>query len=706
MGSTVVKGEVEGTVRHTGKNTFFGKTAALLQQRHEYSNLQKLLMKIMCVLVIVSLTLCAIVFAYLWENHLKVKDNLSFTIVLLVASIPIAIEIVCTTTLALGSKQLAKHGAIVTRLAAIEDLAGISILCSDKTGTLTMNKMVIQPNPCVYWEGETQESLLVHAAMAAKWREPPRDALDTMVLTQAKLELLNDYVQLDYMPFDPRVKRTEGTVRDPKGNEFKVTKGAPNILLQLCEDEDIATRCKSDVHKLGETGTRCLAIAKTDAAGKWHMLGLLTFLDPERPDSKHTIEQALENGVEVKMITGDHLLIAREMSKRLGLGPALFTSENLPNLDADNKPPKDLLSKYGQQILNADGFSQVYPEHKFLIVECLRQFGYKIGMTGDGVNDAPALKRADVGIAVQGATDAARAAADIVLTKPGLSTIIHGLIMSRCIFLRMRSFLTYRIAATLQLLVFFFIAVLSFHPSDYTPHPLPANWKDDGDWPDFFHLPVLMLMLITLLNDGTLIAIGYDNVIPSRSPEVWNIPRLFCISISLAIFACGSSLLLLHWSLDSWNPNSFLYKLGLKDISYGQTICMMYLKVSVSDFLTLFASRSHNKFFWRSRPANMLLGAACIALSASTIVSCSWPHSKPDGIVTEGMGRKSPKLLPLFVWIYALIWWFLQDLFKVLVYQFLKKFNLMQNRKVQIVDVSMSPKARAARELSVVDVAL
>jgi H+-transporting ATPase len=678
MGSTVVKGEVESTVRHTGKNTFFGKTAALLQQQHELSNLQKLLIKIMSVLVVVSLILCAIVFTYLHENDMSVKDNLSFTVVLLVASIPIAIEIVCTTTLALGSKQLAKHGAIVTRLAAIEDLAGVSILCSDKTGTLTMNKMVIQSNPCVYWEGESQESLLLHAAMAAKWKEPPRDALDTMVLTQAKLEDLNDYVQLDYVPFDPRVKRTEGTLRAPNGLEFKVTKGAPNILLELCNNADIAARCKTDVHKLGESGTRCLAIAKTDSNGQWHMMGLLTFLDPERPDSKLTIEQALDNGVEVKMITGDHLLIAREMARRLGLGNAIYSAEGLPNLDADNKPPKDLVAKYGQKILMADGFAQVYPEHKFLIVETLRQYGYKIGMTGDGVNDAPALKRADVGIAVQGATDAARAAADIVLTKPGLSTIIHGLIMSRCIFVRMRSFLTYRIAATLQLLVFFFIAVLSFHPKDF-----------NEDFDDFFHLPVLMLMLITLLNDGTLIAIGYDNVIPSRSPQIWNIPRLFTISIALAIFACGSSLLLLYWALDSWHTDSFLYKIGLGKVKYGQIICMMYLKVSVSDFLTLFASRAHNKFFWKSRPATILMGAAAVALSASTIVSTSWPYSHPDKIQTEGMGRSEPKLLPLFVWIYCIIWWILQDVFKVLVYQLLKRMHLFQNRKVQVANVNL-----------------
>jgi H+-transporting ATPase len=307
---------------------------------------------------------------------------------------------------------------------------------------------------------------------------------------------------------------------------------------------------------------------------------------------------------------------------------------------------------------------------RFLIVEALRQLGYKIGMTGDGVNDAPALKRADVGIAVEGATDAARAAADIVFTKPGLSTIVHGIILSRCIFVRMRSFITYRIAATLQLLVFFFIAVLTLHPGDF----------HEG-WDDFFHLPVLMLMLITLLNDGTLISVGYDNVMPSKTPQLWNLQRTFAISICLAIFACGSSLLLLYLALDSWHTDSVMYKFGLGKITYGQIITMMYLKVSISDFLSLFSSRAHNKFFWKSRPATILMCACAIALTTSTIVAVSWPISAPDGIETEGMGRHEPKSLPLFVWIYSIVWWFIQDTAKVLFYQLLKLMHICQGAK-------------------------
>eukprot|EP01042_Synura_sphagnicola_P032054 gene32054-41258_t len=235
------------------------------------------------------------------------------------------------------------------------------------------------------------------------------------------------------------------------------------------------------------------------------------------------------------MITGDHLLIAKETARVLELGTFIRSADGLPLLDAETKAkPENLARDYGDMCLACDGFAQVFPEHKYLIVECLRELGYKVGMTGDGVNDAPALKRADVGIAVQGATDAARAAADIVLTQPGLSTIVQGIVISRIIFVRILNFITYRIAATLQLLLFFFISVFAFKPRDWEPEDYPDDWPDAHNWPKFFHMPVLMLMLITLLNDGTLIAIGYDNVIPRRTPEKWNLTVLFFMGSVMA----------------------------------------------------------------------------------------------------------------------------------------------------------------------------
>jgi H+-transporting ATPase len=300
-------------------------------------------------------------------------------------------------------------------------------------------------------------------------------------------------------------------------------------------------------------------------------------------------------------------------------------------------------------------------------------------MTGDGVNDAPALKRADVGVAVYGCTDAARAAADIVLTQEGLSTIVHGIVVSRKIFVRIRNFIIYRIAATLQLLVFFFIAVFVFKPSDYQPsdwHTL-SGFPDTQNWPNFFHMPVLMLMLITLLNDGTLIAIGYDNVTPRQTPEKWNLPVLFCVATLLAAVACLSSLLLLFWCLDSWNSKGLFQTWGLGGLSYGQVTTAIYLKISISDFLTLFSARTGSDWFWSSMPATVLLGAGGLALSASTIIACIWPATYPDGIYALGLGLRPPFEFAVYIWLYCIVWWFIQDAAKVAIYRVIVKYNFL-----------------------------
>lgn len=282
------------------------------------------------------------------------------------------------------------------------------------------------------------------------------------------------------------------------------------------------------------------------------------------------------------------------------------------------------------------------------------------------------MKRADIGIAVAGATDAARAAADIILTQEGLSTIIHGIEIARQIFQRISNFITYRIAATLQLLIFFFIAVTAFHPTDYEQPP--EDILEEGEpWPEFFHMPVLMLMLITLLNDGTLITIAYDNAHASETPNRWNLPGLFLASSMLGFVSCFSSLILLYFMLDSWNENGFFNSLGMEGIQYGQIVTAMYLKVSVSDFLTLFSARTGPKFFWQIKPAPILLMGGFIALSLSSILSLYWPQSKPDGILVEGM--KNDKGLFGFVWIYSFVFWLFQDTLKVATYYWMYKVN-------------------------------
>jgi H+-transporting ATPase len=281
-------------------------------------------------------------------------------------------------------------------------------------------------------------------------------------------------------------------------------------------------------------------------------------------------------------------------------------------------------------------------------------------MTGDGVNDAPALKRADIGIAVAGATDAARAASDIVLTEPGLGTISQGIILSRHIFQRMSNFITYRISATLQLLLFFFLAVILLHPASY----LEPSTLDRGEvWPNFFHMPIIMMMLITVLNDGTLITIAYDNTEASQTPNRWNLRALFVVSSVLGGVSCISSLMLLHYLLDSWNTEGLLQRIGIQNVQYGQIITSIYLKVSVSDFLTLFSARTGPRFFWQIRPAPTLLVGGIVALSISSLLSIFWPDSEPDGILTEGLLNEME--LFVFVWVFCLIFWLIQDVAKV-----------------------------------------
>ena len=461
MGATAVRGEAEAVVTGTGGDTFFGRTASLLNQGGgEPDNITRILTRVTLVLSILALCLCGAVLAYLLARGGDARDVLSFVVVLLVASIPIAIQIVATTSLAMGARELAGHGAIVARLAAVEELAGMNVLCSDKTGTLTLNKMVIQDDAPLYGGGAAgRGDLLQLAALASKWREPPADALDTMTLGAADLDALTSHEQLSFEPFDAAVKRTSAVVREPGGAVFGVAKGAAAALAELlpagdAESAAAAARMAADVDALAARGVRCMAVARTDgvadapaaAAAPWRLAGLLTFLDPPRPDTKATLDRAMEMGVDVKMITGDSAVIARETARALGLGVRVVAADDVswPKLEPGAPVPRDLGTTLAPVALRADGFAHVFPEHKFLLVAAMHQAGLCVGMTGDGVNDAPALKRADVGIAVAGATDAARAAADIVFTTEGLSTIVEAITIARMIFRRISNFVVYR----------------------------------------------------------------------------------------------------------------------------------------------------------------------------------------------------------------------------------------------------------------------
>ena len=653
MGSTVARGEVEATVIATGMNTYYGKTAALLQIGGDgLADLDKMLLWVVVSLLAFSLMLCSITLVYLLVNKQDFSESLEFVVVLMVASIPIAIELVVTATLALGSCELSQHHAIVANLSSIERLAGIDILCSDKTGTLTLNRMVVQQECPVFKESITRDDVLMYAALAAKWKEPAKDALDTMILGAADLAQCDKYQQLEYVPFDAELKRTEATVLETAtGNKFSVCKGAPHVLLEMCADKEvIRVALETAVLELAGRGIRTLAVAQTGPDSEWHMLGLLTFLDPPREDAKQTIAKANQYDVDVKMITGDHELVARETAKALELGSAnIVQCTDLPNLELSKdeaEVPDTLGRDYEESIMSVDGFAQALPVHKYVIVEALKQAGHVVGMTGDGVNDAPALKVASVGVAVEGSTDAARAAADIILTKPGLNAIIEAIIIARRIFARMHAFLVYRIAATLQLLTFFFAAIMCISPRAY-----------NVTFPEFWSMPVVSLIVITVLNDGTIVSIAYDRAKASTRPLYWNMAKLWTMSIVLGSVACASSLLLLYLALQS------------DQLEYGEIIAMMYLKVSLSDFMTLFTARTGDQFFFKYAPSRTLLGAGAIACSLSTIMALWWPFpAEPQG------GMALPSIYALYVWIYCILSFLVQDVVKVGTLDIIERF--------------------------------
>ena len=734
MGSNVTQGEIDAVVRHTGAKTFFGKTAAMLNQVESKGHFEILLWRITLFLMGFSFIFVSIILVYmLLTPQAQVQDEserilgaISKCVVLLIASIPIAMQVVCTSTMAIGARRLAQKKAVVTRLGAIEELAGMDMLCSDKTGTLTTGKMEMQ-EPNLFGDVFTKQDILRDACLSARWQEDPKDAIDTLVLKYCAADLdgyTAAFEQPDYVPFDPSVKRTEATLRPTNGDpEFRCTKGAPHIILQMAHNHDeIAEEVNQKIEDLAQRGTRALGVARTDAEGKWCFTGILTFLDPPRHDTKETLDRAKALGVEIKMITGDHVAIAKETCFKLGLGTNIKGTDVLPGNSNDLALASS--SRFGELCEEADGFGEVFPEHKYMIVEVLQRRGWTTGMTGDGVNDAPALKRADIGIAVQGATDAARAAADIVLTEPGLSVIIDAIVYSRKIFHRMKNYVTYRIACTLQLLVFFFIAILFMHPNDF--HDFRTGYNHSLDQPcdyvhanangtgammwlprgcadveQYFALPVIALVVITILNDGTIITIARDKVIPGSTPEKWMLWHVITVATLLGMIACGSSILLLQQAFctasdeilgafnwggaggKTYHPtcgteayiknnhvgDTLFSRMGAlgkdgKGFTIEQARTVMYLKISLSDFLTVFSARTRGPFFER-RPGYGLLTAFIVATTTSTILACSWPSSSgrsdgPSGSTEDPMHNIEVKEAGL-IWAYCLFWFLVGD---------------------------------------------
>src|SRR5580698_2515476 len=505
-GSIIRRGEIDAMVYATGGKTYFGKTAQLVQEALTVSHFQKAVLKIGNYLIVLAVALVAVIIGFAIYRGDKILETLQFALVLTVAAIPVAMPTVLSVTMAVGARLLARKQAIVSKLVAIEELAGVDILCADKTGTLTQNKLTLGDPFSV--NNVPADQVILNGALAS--RADNNDTIDLAVLGGLKnKDALQACQVLHFQPFDPVHKRTEASVKAKDGKTFKVTKGAPQVILALSANAgDVKSAVDKAVNEFAARGFRSLGVARADGDGQWRFLGVLPLFDPPREDAKATIATARQMGVKVKMVTGDALAIAQETAKKLGLGTNILDAGGFGDTKHQETP------RLAQSIENADGFAQVFPEHKFHIVDVLQQRGHIVGMTGDGVNDAPARKKADCGIAVSGATDAARAAADIVLMTPGLSVIIDAIKESRCIFQRMNSYAIYRIAETLGVLLFMTLSILVFN---------------------FYPVTAVMIVMLALLNDGAILSIAYDRVKYSNQPESWNMRVVLGVATVLGL---------------------------------------------------------------------------------------------------------------------------------------------------------------------------
>ncbi|KAJ4754946.1 Plasma membrane ATPase [Rhynchospora pubera] len=643
-GSTCKQGEIEAVVIATGVHTFFGKAAHLVDSTNQVGHFQKVLTAIgnFCICSIAVGIIIELIVMYPIQ-HRRYRDGIDNLLVLLIGGIPIAMPTVLSVTMAIGSHRLSQQGAITKRMTAIEEMAGMDVLCSDKTGTLTLNKLSVDKNLIeVFAKGVDKEHVLLLAARAS--RTENQDAIDAAMvgmLADPK-EARAGISEVHFLPFNPVDKRTALTYIDSSGNWHRVSKGAPEQILSLCNcKEDVRKKVHTVIDKYAERGLRSLAVARQEVpekskdspGGPWQFVGLLPLFDPPRHDSAETIRRALNLGVNVKMITGDQLAIAKETGRRLGMGTNMYPSSSLLGQNKDSAlselPVDELIEK-------ADGFAGVFPEHKYEIVKKLQERKHICGMTGDGVNDAPALKKADIGIAVADATDAARSASDIVLTEPGLSVIISAVLTSRAIFQRMKNYTIYAVSITIRIVLGFMLIALI--------------WK--------FDFSPFMVLIIAILNDGTIMTISKDRVKPSPLPDSWKLKEIFATGVVFGSYLAVMTVVF-FWAMRETNffPDHF----GVRSIRHSEDEMMaaLYLQVSIISQALIFTTRSRS---WciLERPGLLLLAAFFIAQLIATAIAvyANWGFARIKGI---GWGWAG------VIWLYSLVTFIPLDLFKLLI---------------------------------------
>ncbi|XP_021723433.1 plasma membrane ATPase 4-like [Chenopodium quinoa] len=640
-GSTCKQGEIEAVVIATGVHTFFGKAAHLVDSTNQVGHFQKVLTSIgnFCIISIAVGMAIEIIVMYPIQ-HRRYRSGINNLLVLLIGGIPIAMPTVLSVTMAIGSHRLSQQGAITKRMTAIEEMAGMDVLCSDKTGTLTLNKLSVDKNLIeVFCKGVDKEHVLLLAARAS--RVENQDAIDTCMvgmLADPK-EARAGIREVHFLPFNPVDKRTALTYIDGNGNWHRVSKGAPEQIIDLCNcKEDVRKKVHAVIEKFAERGLRSLGVARQEVPEKnkdapgapWQFVGLLPLFDPPRHDSAETIRKALNLGVNVKMITGDQLAIGKETGRRLGMGTNMYPSSALLGNDKDSSiaslPIDELIEK-------ADGFAGVFPEHKYEIVKKLQEKKHIVGMTGDGVNDAPALKKADIGIAVDDATDAARSASDIVLTEPGLSVIISAVLTSRAIFQRMKNYTIYAVSITIRIVLGFMLIALI--------------WK--------FDFSPFMVLIIAILNDGTIMTISKDRVKPSPVPDSWKLKEIFATGIVLGGYLALMTVIF-FWLMS--DTDFFTEKFGVRSIrgNREEMMAALYLQVSIVSQALIFVTRSRSWSFVE-RPGMLLMVAFAIAQLVATLIAVypTWNFAEIKGC---GWGWAG------VVWLFNIVFYFPLDVLK------------------------------------------
>ncbi|PPD76824.1 hypothetical protein GOBAR_DD26258 [Gossypium barbadense] len=658
-GSTCKQGEIEAVVIATGVHTFFGKAAHLVESTTHVGHFQQVLTSIG------NFCICSIAIG----SYRTGIDNL---LVILIGGIPIAMPTVLSVTMAIGSHRLSQQGAITKRMTAIEEMAGMDVLCSDKTGTLTLNKLTVDKNLIeVFVNNVDKDTVILMAARASRLEN--QDAIDTAIVAMLAdpKEARAGITEVHFLPFNPTDKRTALTYVDEAGKMHRVSKGAPEQILNLAYNKsEIGKKVHSIIDKYAERGLRSLAVARQEVpagtkdspGGPWEFVGLLPLFDPPRHDSAETIRRALDLGVSVKMITGDQLAIGKETGRRLGMGTNMYPSSSLLG---DHKNEEIGAFSIDELIENADGFAGVFPEHKFEIVKRLQAKKHIVGMTGDGVNDAPALKKADIGIAVADSTDAARSASDIVLTEPGLSVIISAVLTSRAIFQRMKNYTIYAVSITIRIVLGFMLLTLI--------------WR--------LNFPPFMVLIIAILNDGTIMTISKDRVKPSPVPDSWKLKEIFATGIVLGSYLALMTLIF-FWA--AYETDFFPDKFGVRSLSKKSfdltqeserrkvnalLSSAVYLQVSTISQALIFVTRSRGWSF-TERPGLLLVTAFIIAQLVATVISAqaTWSFA---GIRAVGWGWCG------VIWIYNILTYFLLDPIKFAVRYALsgKAWDLVLNQR-------------------------